>query len=77
MMAVVSTPDLDHDALEAEIERVNDELATRLVADDRHGAETLLDQLRELAWQRRAATVRGRRQRGPEGLGSDGETRKG
>jgi hypothetical protein len=72
MMTVVGVPDRDHDALEAEIEWVNDELATRLAADDRHGAETLLDELRELAWQRRAAAVRDRRQRGPEGPGSDG-----
>jgi hypothetical protein len=49
--------------LEARIEVVTDELAARLLAGDRHAAERLVDELRELAWQRRAAVIRGRRHR--------------
>src|SRR3712207_1435672 len=58
--------------LEAEIERVNGELAELLIEGDRHAADVLLDELRELRWLRRAATVRGRRQRASGGPMSDG-----
>jgi hypothetical protein len=55
----------DHSRLEARIAAANDELAALLVVDDRHGAEQVLDELCELAWQHRAAVVRGRRHAGP------------
>ena len=42
-----------------------DAFAALLVAGDRPAAERALDALRELAWHRRAAEIRGRRHAGP------------
>ena len=61
---MIATP-ADPAELEAEIERMNVELLALLRAGDRPAAERLLDELRELAWQRRATVIRGRRHSGP------------
>ena len=55
----------DPAGLEAEIERVNAEMLTLLRAGDCPAAARLLDELRGLAWQRRATVIRGRRHSGP------------
>ncbi len=47
------------------IEHQIDALAALLASGDRHAAERALAGLREMAWRRRAATVRGRRHAGP------------
>jgi hypothetical protein len=51
--------------LEPQIEATNDELAALLIAGDHHAAAWMLEGLRELVWQQRAAEVRGRRHTGP------------
>jgi hypothetical protein len=58
-------------SLEVDIERVSAELVSLLRAGDRPAAERLIDELRELAWQRRAAVIRGRRHCGPGLRASD------
>ncbi len=55
----------EHDGLDAQIEVATDELATLVIAGDRHAASRVLDGLRVLVWHRRAAHVRGRRHAGP------------
>jgi hypothetical protein len=51
--------------LESQIEAANDELATLLIAGDRHAAAWVLEGLRALAWHQRAAELRVRRHVGP------------
>jgi hypothetical protein len=55
----------DHSDLSPQIEAANDELASLVIAGDRHAAAWVLEGLRELAWHQRAAEVRGRRHVGP------------
>jgi hypothetical protein len=55
----------EYDGLASQIETANDELAGLIIAGDRHAAAGVLEGLRELAWHRRAAEVRGRRHAGP------------
>ena len=55
----------EYDGLAAQIDIAHDELATLVIAGDRHATERVLEGLRVLVWHRRAAEIRGRRHAGP------------